>query len=88
MKTDPGYAECWFAVCNTLRSVRPHYMERPDSGRECAVLAIKELAQERNTLRSALQALEQAYANRHSPQHRSACLIHARAALKATEAPK
>lgn len=36
-------------------------------------------------LLSALVSLEQAYANRHSPQHRAACLIEARAVIaKAT----
>lgn len=33
-------------------------------------------------LLSALEAVEQAYSNRHSPQHRTACLMQAQAAIK------
>lgn len=37
-------------------------------------------------LLAALRSLEQAYTNKHSPQHRQACLIEARSVLAAAEA--
>ena len=45
----------------------------------------KRLLAEKAALRAELLHLEQAYTNRHSPQHRQAALNSARAALEATK---
>lgn len=47
---------------------------------------IGEVMRQRDELLSALLSLEQAYSNSHSPQHRSACLIEARAIIAKAEA--
>ena len=43
--------------------------------------AIEECPVSAHELLAALEALEQAYSNRHSPQHRAACLAHARSVI-------
>ena len=50
---------------------------------DCTINVLEQTRRDLNRALEALEHLEQAYSNKHSPQHRAAALAHARAALGA-----